>query len=64
MDRSDPFSAINRRITLIVMNKRTEEAVLQEGQNLDVQAGAPLVPEPIVEGAQRVLRETGTTRRP
>lgn len=62
MDRNDPFSAINRRITLIVMNKRTEEAILQEGQNLDVQAGAPLVPEPIVEGAQRVLREPGGTR--
>jgi len=56
MDRNDPFSAVNRRITLVVMNKRTEEAILQEGRDLDVNANAPLVPEPIVEGARQVLR--------
>ena len=55
LDRSDPFSAINRRITLIVMNKRTEEAILQEGRDLDVNASVPLEPQPIVEGARREL---------
>lgn len=63
MDRNDPFSAVNRRITLVVMNKRTEEAILHEGTDLDVQANAPLVPEPIVEGAERVLRDVGGVRR-
>jgi len=31
LDRKDPFSAANRRISIIVMNKRTEEAVLRDG---------------------------------
>ncbi|GAB2884109.1 flagellar motor protein MotB [Uliginosibacterium flavum] len=55
LDRNDPYSAINRRITLIVMNKRTEEAILQEGRDLDVDANAPLEPKPLVDAAQREL---------
>jgi chemotaxis protein MotB len=55
LDRNDPYSPINRRITLIVMNKRTEEAIRQEGRDLDVDANAPLEPQPIVEGAKREL---------
>lgn len=31
-DSQDPFNPINRRISLIVMNKKAEEAVLKEGQ--------------------------------
>ncbi len=30
-DRADPFNPINRRISIIVMNKQTEEAVRQDG---------------------------------
>ncbi|PLK48629.1 flagellar motor protein MotB [Uliginosibacterium sp. TH139] len=55
LDRSDPFNPINRRITLIVMNKRTEDAMRQEGGSLDVQADQPLEPAPIVEGARQIL---------
>lgn len=58
LDKSDPFSAINRRITLIVMNKKTEDALMNEGRDLDVNANAPLEPEPIVEGARRELQST------
>ena len=36
LDRKDPFNAINRRISIIVMNKRTEEAVIRDGVSLDV----------------------------
>jgi chemotaxis protein MotB len=36
LDRKDPFSPINRRISILVMNKRTEEAVLHDGTALDV----------------------------
>ena len=36
LDRKDPFSPINRRISILVMNKRTEEAVLHDGTPLDV----------------------------
>ncbi|CDG82154.1 flagellar motor protein MotB [Janthinobacterium agaricidamnosum] len=36
LDRADPFNPINRRISIIVMNKRTEENVLRDGASLDV----------------------------
>jgi chemotaxis protein MotB len=36
LDRADPFNPINRRISIIVMNKRTEEAVRRDGSTLDV----------------------------
>ena len=37
LDRLDPFNPINRRISIIVMNKKTEEGLLKEGsQKLDV----------------------------
>jgi chemotaxis protein MotB len=36
LDRADPFNPINRRISIIVMNKRTEEAVKRDGSTLDV----------------------------
>jgi len=31
LDRKDPFDPINRRISIIVMNKKTEEAVARDG---------------------------------
>jgi chemotaxis protein MotB len=36
LDRKDPFNPINRRISIIVMNKRTEEAVRRDASSLDV----------------------------
>jgi chemotaxis protein MotB len=31
LDKADPFNPINRRISIIVMNKRTEESVVRDG---------------------------------
>jgi chemotaxis protein MotB len=31
LDRKDPFNPVNRRISILVMNKRTEEALLRDG---------------------------------
>ena len=31
LDKADPFNPINRRISIIVMNKRTEESVMRDG---------------------------------
>ena len=39
-DKADPYSPINRRISIIVMNKRTEEAIQHEGA-LDTRDGQP-----------------------
>jgi chemotaxis protein MotB len=30
-DKQDPYNPINRRISIVVMNKRTEEAILRDG---------------------------------
>ncbi len=38
LDRADPFNPINRRISIIVMNKRTEDAVMRDAATLDVPA--------------------------
>jgi chemotaxis protein MotB len=38
LDAKDPFNPINRRISIIVMNKRTEDAVRRDAATLDVQA--------------------------
>lgn len=39
LDKADPFNPINRRISIIVMNRRTEEAVLRDGANLELENG-------------------------
>jgi chemotaxis protein MotB len=38
LDRADPFNPINRRISIIVMNRRTEDAVMRDAATLDVPA--------------------------
>ena len=38
----DPFDPINRRISIIVLNKRTEESIRGEGGNLEVNTAEPL----------------------
>ena len=40
LDRQDPFNPINRRISIIVMNKKTEEMVMRDNATLQV-------PEPV-----------------
>ena len=35
LDQADPSAAINRRISILVMNKRTEEAILRDGKVAD-----------------------------
>ena len=36
-DKSDPHGAINRRISIVILNKRTEEAILRDGKATDVE---------------------------
>jgi chemotaxis protein MotB len=35
-DKEDPYSAINRRISIVILNKRTEEAILRDGSVTEV----------------------------
>ena len=41
LDRQDPFNPINRRISIVVMNKVTEESVLRDDAAIDLQATPP-----------------------
>jgi len=53
-DKQDPYNPINRRISIVIMNKRTEEAILADGKQVDVEgaeaveeaASAPATPPP------------------
>jgi chemotaxis protein MotB len=38
-DKNDPFSPTNRRISIVVLNKATEEAILGDGKQLEVGNG-------------------------
>jgi len=39
-DKEDPYNPINRRISIVVMNKRTEEAIMRDGAALPEAGGA------------------------
>ena len=44
IDRQDPFNPINRRISIIVMNKKTEEAVMRDSASIEVPEQSPGAP--------------------
>jgi chemotaxis protein MotB len=44
-DKQDPYSPNNRRISIIVMNKRTEEAILADGRQMDVEGAEYVDPK-------------------
>ncbi|MBA5608092.1 flagellar motor protein MotB [Duganella sp. FT3S] len=41
LDKQDPFNPINRRISIIVMNKKTEENVMRDSAKIDVGPAEP-----------------------
>jgi chemotaxis protein MotB len=45
LDRKDPFNPINRRISIIVMNKKTEESLMRDAGKMEVGAGTEATPE-------------------
>ncbi|MBV7535320.1 flagellar motor protein MotB [Duganella sp. sic0402] len=36
LDKADPFNPINRRISIVVMNRRAEDSVLRDGRKIEV----------------------------
>jgi len=44
-DKQDPYSPNNRRISIIVMNKRTEDAILADGRQMDVDGAEDIDPK-------------------
>ncbi|HEY8102365.1 MAG TPA: flagellar motor protein MotB [Burkholderiaceae bacterium] len=51
-DKQDPFSASNRRISIIVMNKKTEESASQVGGTVEVQNDGEAKKEQMSESAK------------
>jgi chemotaxis protein MotB len=45
LDASDPFSPVNRRVSIIVMNKKAEEAAAQDGGTIEVDEPADVAKE-------------------
>ncbi|MCX7179227.1 MAG: flagellar motor protein MotB, partial [Proteobacteria bacterium] len=43
-DKQDPYSAINRRISIIVMNKKTEDTILRDGKDAEGELPPALSP--------------------
>jgi len=47
-DKNDPLSSVNRRINIVVLNKRTEEAMLQEDGNASINIDSTASAEALV----------------
>ena len=62
LDKSDPFSAANRRISILVLNEKAEQAILHEGEQ--AAAGAGEAPEPAPRSFIRLPPIGDTTPRP
>lgn len=43
-DKSDPYNPFNRRISIIVMNKKTEASINQENQSMEIQHSKDIDP--------------------
>jgi chemotaxis protein MotB len=52
-DKNDPFNPINRRISIIVLNKKAEEAAQQDGGSIEVDAEK--------DGAEKILGSSGVS---
>ena len=50
-DKEDPYSSINRRISIVVLNKRTEEAIMSDGNIAEVD-NAEAATEAVDSGAE------------
>ncbi len=50
-DKQDPHSPINRRISIVVLNKRTEEAILRDGSVPEVDSAQATAEETVAGGS-------------
>lgn len=56
-DKDDPFNPINRRISIIVMNKKAEESARNDGGTVEVETGITGAVQPIIGGAAALPQE-------
>jgi chemotaxis protein MotB len=53
LDPADPYNPINRRVSIIVMNRKAEDAATHDGGTLDVEQGEDITPEKLDGGSAR-----------
>jgi len=53
LDSDNPYNPINRRVSIIVMNKKAEEAAAHDGGVVEVDAPADVTPETLGGGAAK-----------
>ena len=60
-DKNDPLNPVNRRISIVVLNKRTEEALLRDGNSNDLEASQGSVPDQqaVTQGMATIPPVTG-----
>lgn len=51
LDPNDPLSPVNRRVSIIVMNKKAEDVAAHDGGSLDVEQPGDITPELVNESA-------------
>ena len=56
-DKNDPLNSVNRRISIVVLNQKTEQAILQE-EGPESEVGAD---DPVPEGLNLPGRAKGTS---
>jgi chemotaxis protein MotB len=59
-DKTDPSGAINRRISIVILNKRTEEAILRDGSLPEDEGAAEVAGAAVGDAPPRVPDATGT----
>ncbi len=52
-DKQDAYNPINRRISIVIMNKRTEEAILADGKSVEVEGAEEVQSATATPGASR-----------
>jgi chemotaxis protein MotB len=50
-DKQDPYNPVNRRISIVVLNKRTEEAIMADGNLPEIETGGELTPDMVQSDA-------------
>jgi len=51
-DKNDPYNSFNRRISIIVMNKKAEESINRENQSMEIQHSGEIDPAIIKQNTQ------------
>lgn len=58
-DKQDPYNPINRRMSIVVLNKRTEEAIMADGAETKEVGAGGTTPEELLQGIKAAVPALG-----